>query len=103
MKREQFEELVQSVGRAAGRTELVVIGSQAVHAVTDAAPAEVLVSLECDLLLDEEDAAADNIRRRFGPQSPFRNERGFYADVVPPRLPLLVEGWTERLQPLVNL
>jgi hypothetical protein len=53
VRRAQLDEILREAARVAGRTELVVIGSRAVHAVTDAAPTEVVVSLECDLLFDE--------------------------------------------------
>lgn len=53
MKRDLLLELLVEVARIAGDRELVMIGSQVVHAVTGEAPAEVLMSRECDLLLDE--------------------------------------------------
>jgi hypothetical protein len=71
-----------------------------VHAATTAAPAEVVVSLECDLLLDEGDAAAEVLQRALGPQSSFHEEHGFYADAVPPGIPVLARGWRDRLQRL---
>ncbi|HEX8791466.1 MAG TPA: DUF6036 family nucleotidyltransferase [Polyangiaceae bacterium] len=97
MRREQLQELLREAGRVAGRDELVVIGSQAVHALTGTAPAEVVVSRECDLWLDEGDAAADALERQLGMQSPFFAERGVYVDVVPPGIPVLPEGWRDRL------
>lgn len=100
MRREQLLELLREAGRVVGRDELVVIGSQAVHAVTGTAPAEVVVSRECDLLLDEGDAAADALERQLGMQSTFFAERGLYVDVVPPGIPVLPEGWRDRLVPL---
>lgn len=98
MRRAQLEEVLVAAARVAGKNELVVIGSQAVHAVTDAAPAEVLVSLECDVLFEEGDEAGDAIRRELGPASAFRSEHGFYVDAVPPGLPVLPGGWRARLQ-----
>lgn len=97
MRREQLQELLREAGRIAGREELVVIGWQAVHAVTGTAPPEVVVSRECDLLLDEGDAAAAALERQLGMQSPFFAERGLYVDVVPPGIPVLPEGWRDRL------
>jgi hypothetical protein len=97
MRREQLQELLREAGRVSGRDELVVIDSQAVHAVTGAAPAEVVVSRECDLLLEEGDAAAAALEQQLGVQSPFFPERGLYVDVVPPGIPVLPEGWRERL------
>jgi hypothetical protein len=49
---------MDAAGSVLARREIVIVGSQAVHAITDRAPVEVLVSLECDILLDEGDAAS---------------------------------------------
>lgn len=100
MRREQLQELLREAGRVARRDELVVIGSQAVHAVAGAAPAEVVVSREVDLLLEDGDAAANALEQQLGMQSRFYAERGVYVDVVPPGIPVLPEGWRERLLPL---
>ncbi len=97
MRREQLQELLREAGRVAGRDELVVIGSQAVHAVAGAAPPEVVVSREVDLLLEDGDAAASALQQQLGMQSRFYVERGFYVDVVPPGITVLPEGWRERL------
>jgi hypothetical protein len=100
MKRAQVEELLREAGRLSASAEFVVIGSQAVHAVTDAAPAEVLVSLECDVLFEVDEATAEVLRRELGPTSEYRVRHGFYLDAVPPGLPVLPSGWSERLVPL---
>jgi len=97
MRREQLELALREATRIA-RSELVVIGSQCVHAVTDAAPAEVVMSLECDVLL--EGPQADAVREELGPTSEFRAQHGTYVDVVSPRFPFLPPGWEGRLQPL---
>ena len=55
MKRELLLDLVGEIARVAGAREVVMIGSQVVHAVTAQVPGEVLMSRRCDLLLDESD------------------------------------------------
>jgi len=97
MRREQLQELLREAGRVAGRHELVVIGSQAVHAVARTAPAEVVVSRECDLLLESGDAVAGMLDKELGIRSPFYAARGLYVDVVPPGIPVLPDGWRDRL------
>jgi hypothetical protein len=54
MQREQFHELLARAAGICGRRELLVFGSQAVHALTSSPPAEVLVSVECDIWLRDE-------------------------------------------------
>lgn len=98
MRREQLEELIGEAARASGNAELVVIGSQAVHATTNDIPAEVVMSLECDLLL-EGDAAA-RVHKALGPTSAYHAAHGTYADVVAPEFPFLPRGWETRLRSL---
>ena len=50
MRREQLEQLIGEAARSSGGAELIVIGSQSVHAATTEIPAEVVMSLECDFL-----------------------------------------------------
>ncbi len=97
MRREQLEQLLSEVVRVMGTREVVVIGSQCVHAVTDAAPAEVLISLECDVLVSP-GQVADRLRAELGPTSPFRAEHGTYVDAVNEDFPTLPRGWRSRLQ-----
>jgi hypothetical protein len=99
MRADQLRNLLREVGRISGRREIVVIGSQALHALPDAPPVEVVISRECDLLFDEDEAAAE-VQARLGPQSEFHAAHGYYIDIVPPGIPVLPEGWRDRLVPL---
>ena len=67
-------------GRLSGRTDFVVLGSPSVHAITEAAPEEVLLSRECDVLLDDEDVAT--LRARI-------------ATVAEPRLRAILLAWLQ--------
>ena len=62
-----------------------MIGSQCVHAATDAPPTEVLMSRECDILLDDSDPLHDRIDAELGEASPYHAEHGTYVDTVLPR------------------
>jgi hypothetical protein len=63
VRREQLLHLVRETARIAGRAEIVVIGSQAIHAVMSDVPADVIVSLECDVLFDANDPAIEVVKR----------------------------------------
>jgi hypothetical protein len=93
-------QLVRETARAIGRSELVVIGSQTIHATGEDVPADVVVSLECDVLFAEGDPAIAIVREQLGEDTPFHKREGVYVDAVPPGIPLLVEGWRDRLREL---
>ena len=98
MRRAQLEALLRELGRVTGKRELILIGSQCVHAATDSVPAEVLMSLEVDVLLDEADPASARIDEELGPDSEFRAEHAVFADTVPASFPFLPEGYELRLR-----
>jgi hypothetical protein len=58
MRRVVLEELLHQLSRIVDERNLVMVGSQTVHAITDDAPVEVVMSRECDFLLDESDRGA---------------------------------------------
>ncbi len=97
MKRELLLELLGEVARIAGDRQLVMIGSQVVHAVTGEVPAEVVMSRECDLLVDESDPLAAAIDEVLGPGSAHAAERFVHVDTVSSTFPFLPDDWEERL------
>jgi len=97
MQREQFHELLQRAAEICGGRELVIFGSQAVHAVTLSPPVEVLVSVECDVWLENDPQTTARITSELGQKSPFAKTSGVYADPLPPDLPLAPHGWRDRL------
>jgi len=64
MRKEQLEEILRAASVVAARGEFILFGSQAVHAITTVPPAEVLVSRECDVWLEDEPALHELPRRR---------------------------------------
>lgn len=97
MQREQFHEVLRRAANICSRNELIVFGSQAVHALTNSPPTEVLLSVECDIWLQDEPAVATLLASELGKASPFAKTTGVYADPLPPDLPLLPEDWQQRL------
>ena len=97
MQREQFHELLTRAAEVCDRKELVVFGSQSVHAVTTSPPVEVLVSAECDLWFRDEPETVSRLSAELGKDSAFAKEAGVYADPLPPDLPMVPVGWEKRL------
>lgn len=76
----------------------VIVGSQAIFAVTDFPPEIARRSVECDfLLLDRSFKFRSEITKTLGIFSDYQAETGFYADVLGRATVVLPEGWESRL------
>jgi hypothetical protein len=77
-----------------------MIGSQCVHAQTASPPPEVILSVECDILISD-DKLKTKVIEELGDTSAYREEHGVYVDTVSPSFPFLPEGWENRTVDLV--
>ncbi len=76
----------------------VIVGSQAVFALTDFPPEIVRRSVECDfLLLDQSFGFRSEITETLGMFSDYQETTGFYADVLGRATVVLPENWESRL------
>ena len=98
MRRDLVDKLLRELARLSGRAEVVIIGSQSLHAGAGKLPAEVLVSVEVDLLMEDGDPAETQIEAELGRSSAFQAEHGVYIDVVRSSFPYLPDGWEGRLR-----
>lgn len=101
MKREQFEHTIRAAGAILGVKEVLVIGSQAIHASYDGVISEAQKSIETDIAaLDDHDGSkADLIDGSIGELSIFQETFGYYAQGVTPKTAILPNGWKKRLVP----
>jgi hypothetical protein len=97
--REQFEHAIRAAGAVLGVDALIVIGSQALHASTDALPPEASRSVEVDVAVpgDTEGRMADLVDGSIGEGSMFHGTFGYYAQGVVEKTAVLPAGWRERL------
>jgi len=102
MKRAELEDLLRELARVLGKREVAMIGSQCVHAATNAPPAEVLMSRECDILVEDSDPVRELIDTELGEASPYHEEFGTFVDTVSPSFPFLPDGWEQRTNVLVS-
>ena len=104
MKREQFEHTIRAAGAILGHNEVLVIGSQAIHASIDYQLPEAERSIEVDIssLEDEDGTMADLIDGSIGELSVFQDTFGYYAQGVTPQTATLAEGWRNRLIPFLS-
>lgn len=98
MRRSLLEMLLRELARVSGKREAVIIGSQALHVIATQPPAEVLMSVEVDVLVEPGDPDEQQIEAELGRRSSFQAEHGVYIDLVPASFPYLPDGWEERLQ-----
>jgi hypothetical protein len=100
MKRAEFEHAIRAAGAILGVPEVLVIGSQALHASTQGMlPAEASRSVEVDIaVLDDADGRlADVIDGAIGEASMFHSTFGYYAHGVAATTAVLPRGWRDRL------
>lgn len=99
MTPQEFEHVVRAVGAALGVKDVLVIGSQAVHASLRTVIPEALRSIEVDVssLTEDPEESADLIDGNLGELSLFHETHGYYAQGVTPKTATLPRGWRERL------
>lgn len=101
MKREEFEHAIRAAGAVLDVREVLVIGSQALHAsVAGELPPEVSRSVEVDVAAmggDADGRKADLIDGSIGEASMFHATFGYYAQGVVETTAVLPDGWRERL------
>lgn len=100
MKRGEFEHTIRAAGAVLGVDEVLVIGSQALHAsVPGDLPEEASRSVEADIaaLEDVDGRMADLIDGAIGEASMFHETFGYYAEGVVSSTAVLPGGWRERL------
>jgi hypothetical protein len=100
VKKSEFDHAVRAAGSILGVSEVLVIGSQAVHgSVAGELPDEALRSVEVDVAAfdDPDGAKADLIDGSIGEASMFHAAFGFYAQGVSETTAVLPEGWRDRL------
>lgn len=100
MKREEFEHAVRAAAAVLGEHEVLVIGSQALHAsVAGDLPLEVSRSVEVDVAAMDDPAGrlADLVDGSIGEASMFHATFGYYAQGVVVTTAVLPAGWRKRL------
>ena len=100
MKRAEFDHAIRAAGSILGETEILVIGSQAIHgSISGDLPAEAERSVEVDIVAFDDAAArkADLIDESIGEASTFHETFGYYAEGVSETTAVLPEGWRDRL------
>lgn len=100
MRKSDLFELVRQIKVITSDEMPIIVGSQAVHLVTDFPPEIIQQSIECDFLFSSgKSETRIEINKKLGVFSNFQLEYGFYADALGLATVILPTGWRERLQP----
>ncbi len=102
MNRIQLEHIIRAASPIADDLEIIVIGSQAIHAQTAKLPLIAFQSIEVDIFPRNHPERADEIDAAIGELSQFHDTYGYYAHGVGPKTAILPAGWEERLVCLCN-
>jgi hypothetical protein len=100
LKRAEFEHAIRAAGSILGTSQLMVIGSQALHAtVAGDLPDAAQRSVEVDIVAfdDPDEQKADLIDGSIGEASIFHATFGYYAQGVSESTAVLPDGWRDRL------
>ena len=103
MNRTQLEHIIRAASQISGDTEIVVIGSQAIHAQRMQLPPIAFQSEEADVYPRNHPERADQIDAAIGELSPFHDTHGYYGHGVSPDTAILPAGWEQRVVRLSNL
>ncbi len=93
----QLEHIIRAASQISDDPEIVVIGSQAIHAQPRRLPPIAFQSAEADVYPRNYPDRADDIDAAIGELSSFHGTYGYYAHGVSPRTAILPTGWEQRL------
>lgn len=96
MTRAEVEHILRAAGAITGRTEWILVGSQAIVGSVADAPEEITLSEELDLYAPGDEHASDLVDGSIGERSPFHEAFGYYAHGVGAETATLPAHWRER-------
>ncbi|MEP7157783.1 MAG: DUF6036 family nucleotidyltransferase [Betaproteobacteria bacterium] len=100
MTLDQVERVLSEISRESGVQSFVVIGSLSIFGLADETariPDAMMISNEVDAYPEMDPGRAPEFTAKWGMDSPFHRQNGYYFDAVSPLLPTLPDGWAGRL------
>src|SRR5690242_16831581 len=97
MNRTQLEHVIWAASQISDDTEIVVVGSQAIHAQRMTLPPIAFQSEEADVYPRNHPERAEQTNAAIGELSPFHDTHGYYGHGVGPETAILPAGWQQRL------
>jgi hypothetical protein len=97
MNRTQLEHIIRAASQISADKEIVVIGSQSIHALDIPLPDIAYLSQEADVYPRNHPDRTDDVDGAMGELSQFHVTHGYYAHGVAPETAVLPKGWEDRL------
>jgi hypothetical protein len=97
MNRTHLEHIIRAASQISGDAEIVVIGSQAIHARRMKLPPIAFQSNETDVYPRNHPECADEIDATIGELSPFHDTHRYYGHGVSPTTAIVPDGWEQRV------
>ena len=97
MRRSDIQEALEAALTVSNHHEFVIVGSLSVLGLLDAPPEAMSYSIDIDFYPIRDPGRASDIAAVLGETSEFHEKNGYYLDAVSPVLPVLPDGWQERL------
>jgi hypothetical protein len=95
MNRIQLEHIIRAASQISGDSEIIVIGSQAIHAQTKTLPSIAFRSAEADVYPRNHPERADLIDAAIGELSRFHKTHTYYAHGIGRETAILPAGWEQ--------
>lgn len=94
MRKSDLFELIREINEISRQEKPIIVGSQAVHAITKDLPEIARKSIECDFLfVGGKTETRIEINKKLGVFSNFQLEHGFYADALGLATVILPTDW----------
>ncbi|MBV9286429.1 MAG: hypothetical protein JO288_01160 [Hyphomicrobiales bacterium] len=97
MNRTQLEHIIRAASQVSGDAQIVVIGSQAIHAQSVKLPPIAFQLLEADVYPRNYPERASEIDATIAELPQFHRTHGYYAHGIAPRAAIFPAGWEQRV------
>ena len=97
MQRSELEHLIRAAAALTGHTQFVICGGQALHALGEDAPEEMMTLQMADLFVPDDPESTALIGKSLGEMSLFDQKFQYCARAVNQEYVVLPEGWRDRV------
>lgn len=97
MRREDVQQALEAACVVSSHHEFVIAGSLSILGLLNTPPEKMSHSIDIDFYPLRDPGRASDIAAVLGEDSDFHERNGYYLDAVSPDLPVLPDGWQDRM------
>lgn len=97
MRLEEIQKALEAACAVSNHRQFVIAGSLSVLGVMVEPPPRMSMSIDIDFYPKNDPGRASDIAALLGEDTEFHEKNGYYLDAVSPSLPVLPDGWEDRL------